>query len=402
VRRRSRRSSSRSKGSRGGFFFWFLTCAGLATLAWLFWGHLLPHPNSPAVATPKQSPEPAQRAASDQKTQGSPPPLAVPPAERRTTDFPLIGPAHPNSARSHPSATESPVPAPPPEVPKPPPGAVLEAQLALVRHGISPGSIDGVSGSQTRSALRAFQFQQGLPQTGQLDGPTRALLQSPEPLQRQYFVSPEDLARLTPVGKTWLAKSQQSRLDYESMLELVSEKFQSHPTLIRKWNPSLQWTNVTVGTSILVPNLELPSVRSKAAFVRIRLADKTLQAFDRNTNLLAHFPCSIARRVEKRPVGSLLVEVVAENPNYRFDPAMYPDSAEARRLGRALMIPPGPNNPVGTAWIGLNKPGYGIHGTPRPEEVGRTESLGCFRLANWNAEFLLQLVWVGMPVMVEP
>jgi lipoprotein-anchoring transpeptidase ErfK/SrfK len=65
------------------------------------------------------------------------------------------------------------------------------------------------------------------------------------------------------------------------------------------------------------------------------------------------------------------------------------------------MIPPGPNNPVGTAWIGLNKQGYGIHGTPHPEEVGRTESHGCFRLSNWDAEYLSQLVAVGTPVNID-
>jgi lipoprotein-anchoring transpeptidase ErfK/SrfK len=67
-----------------------------------------------------------------------------------------------------------------------------------------------------------------------------------------------------------------------------------------------------------------------------------------------------------------------------------------------LILPPGPNNPVGTVWIGLDQSGYGIHGTPRPEQVGRAESHGCFRLANWNAEYFSQMVWVGMPVFVQP
>ena len=92
----------------------------------------------------------------------------------------------------------------------------------------------------------------------------------------------------------------------------------------------------------------------------------------------------------------------ALNPNYVFDPDNFPESAEARELNRKLIVPPGPNNPVGTVWIGLDKPGYGIHGTPHPEQVGRTESHGCFRLANWNAEFLLRLVNVGTTVLVEP
>jgi lipoprotein-anchoring transpeptidase ErfK/SrfK len=132
------------------------------------------------------------------------------------------------------------------------------------------------------------------------------------------------------------------------------------------------------------------------------LFEKVLQTFDENTNLLAHFPCSIAQRVEKRPIGQLRVAVLAPNPNYTFDPEVFPESAEAQELGRKLILPPGPNNPVGTVWIGLDKPGYGLHGTPHPEQVGRTESHGCFRLANWNAEYLLTMMWVGMPVYVEP
>jgi len=151
-----------------------------------------------------------------------------------------------------------------------------------------------------------------------------------------------------------------------------------------------------------LPEAACPDPSAKAAFITIRLSDKTLEAFDANTNLLAHFPCSIARRVEKRPAGELHVEVIAPNPNYTFDPEVFPESSEARQLNRKLILPPGPNNPVGTAWIGLDKPGYGIHGTPNPEQVGRTESHGCFRLANWNAEYLLKLVSIGTLVRVEP
>ena len=105
--------------------------------------------------------------------------------------------------------------------------------------------------------------------------------------------------------------------------------------------------------------------------------------------------------MEKRPVGELRVAVIVQNPDYTFDPTIFPESSEARMIKRKLKIPAGPNNPVGTAWIGLDKPGYGIHGTPRPEDVGRTESHGCFRLANSNAEHLAKLVWIGLPVYVE-
>lgn len=281
-----------------------------------------------------------------------------------------------------------------------PPQNSFEVQLALARAGISSGSFDGVVGSQTRAAVRAFQLREGLIETGVADAETKARLQLTSPPLTNYLVTTNDLARLQPLSTTWLGKSQQSALDYETILELVAERGHAHPLFIKRLNPAVEWTNVTVGVELRIPNVSYPPARARAAFVVIHLAGKTLQAFDANTNLLAHFPCSIAARVEKRPVGELHVAVVAPNPNYTFDPEVFPESAEAKQLGRKLILQPGPNNPVGVAWIGLDRPGYGIHGTPSPEQVGRTESHGCFRLANWNAEYLLKLVTVGTPVRV--
>jgi lipoprotein-anchoring transpeptidase ErfK/SrfK len=280
---------------------------------------------------------------------------------------------------------------------------VLTAQVALARRAISSGPIDAMLGSQTRAALMAFQELEHLPVNGKLDAATEAKLFQEASIYSVYVLTAEDLARLLPLGKTWLAKSEQPRLDYENVLELVSEKNHSNPKLLRWLNPEIDWDHVEAGTSVKVVAAEYPPPARRAAFVRIFLAERRLQAFDENTNLLAHFPCSIAARVEKRPAGEALhVNVVAPNPNYTFDPEVFPESAEARQLGKKLILQPGPNNPVGTVWLGLDKPGYGIHGTPKPEEVGRTESHGCFRLANWNAEYLLKLVTVGTPVFVEP
>jgi lipoprotein-anchoring transpeptidase ErfK/SrfK len=279
---------------------------------------------------------------------------------------------------------------------------VLGVQLALARRGISAGPIDGVIGSQTRAALRVFQKTEGLPVTGLIDERTLSRLSLGQPSLTNYVVTAEDVARLTWVPSTWLGKASRERLDYESILELVSEKNHAHPKLVRQLNPSIQWDRVRPGTSVTVPAGALPPLRGRAGFVKISLSEKALRVFDPASNLVAHFPCSIARKVEKRPVGELRVVRLAPNPNYRFDPEIFKESPEARKIGRKLMIPPGPNNPVGTAWIGLSRAGYGIHGTPHPEDVGRTESHGCFRLANWNAEFLVRAAWVGMPVFVEP
>jgi len=312
------------------------------------------------------------------------------------------------TARAHPAATTTTAVRPqtrPLTIPRQSPADfprpvhdVLEAQIALARRGISPGSIDAALGSLTRAAISVFQESENLPQTGTLDADTRARLTLDAPLLTNYIVTADDLARLQPLGKSWLAKSQQTALDYETELELVAEKSHSHPLLIEKLNPAVNWTNLAAGAVLQVPDVNYPDPADKAAFVVIHLSDKFLEAFDTETNLLAHFPCSIAAKVEKRPVGELHVAVVAPNPNYTFDPELFPESGETQKL----VLPPGPNNPVGVAWIGLDKPGYGIHGTPAPEQIGRTESHGCFRLANWDAEYLLKLAWVGMPVLVEP
>lgn len=278
---------------------------------------------------------------------------------------------------------------------------VFEAQIALARRAISPGAIDGVPGSQTRAAISVFQETENLPATGELDADTKTHLTLDRPVLTEYVVTTNDLDSLQPLGKTWLAKSEQSSLAYETELDLVGEKSHSSPTLIEKLNPNVNWANISAGTVLKIPDVNYPDPVDKAAFFVIHLSDRYLEAFDDETNLIAHVPCSIAAKVDKRPVGELHVTVIIQNPNYTVDPDLFPESEELQAIGHKLVLPPGPRNPVGVAWIGLDKPGYGIHGTPNAELVGRTESHGCFRLANWDAAYLSQMVWVGMPVEVE-
>ncbi|MDB6108822.1 MAG: hypothetical protein JWR69_572 [Pedosphaera sp.] len=369
---------ARSRRSSSNIIYGLLTVALAVLLVWLWWssGQTKRRTAKPK-AVPPIAAKPLPPAAPAVIIPAVPPPAL--PANR-----PVVPPASVPPGNSWPRPVQN----------------LFEAQLALVDQGISSGSLDGVTGSQTRAALAAFQRLEHLPPTGELDALTKEKLQLAESPYTTYTITSDDLARLQPIASTWLGKSQQTALDYENILELVAEKSFAHPNFLRRLNPGVNWTNMIAGTTVQVPNASYPEPDSKAAFVVIHLTAKTLEAFDTDTNLLAHFPCSIARRVEKRPVGQLHVAVVAPHPNYTFDPDVFPESPEAQELKRKLILPPGPNNPVGVAWIGLDKPGYGIHGTPRPEEVGRTESHGCFRLANWNAEYLLRLVTVGTPVYV--
>lgn len=377
---------------------WALLALVAVPLVWIFWHYT----HSGSTPAPNVVVNPPARDLTPIVVQPGPLITGLPPVVRVTpTNLVVVRPA---------ITSAPPVVAVPPR-PMVEPGEngfprsvqnVLEAQIALARQGISSGPLDGVPGSQTRLALRAYQARERLPVTGDLDAATKASLVLTAPAFTTYQVTTEDLTRLRPLAGTWLGKSAQDRLDYESILELVSERGAAHSNFIRRLNAGIDWTNVVAGTELKLPATTPPPPRARVAFLRINLGDKTLQAFDAGTNLLAHFPCSIARRVEKRPVGELHVAVVAPNPNYTFDPDVFPESEEGRQLKRKLVLPPGPNNPVGTAWIGLDRPGYGIHGTPLPEQVGRTESHGCFRLANWNAEWLVRRVAPGTPVYVEP
>ena len=81
------------------------------------------------------------------------------------------------------------------------------------------------------------------------------------------------------------------------------------------------------------------------------------------------------------------------NPNYTYNPNLNFKQGENNKI---LTIPPGPNGPVGSIWIALDKPTYGIHGTPDPSKIGKTESHGCVRLTNWDAQELAKIVKPGV------
>jgi len=280
--------------------------------------------------------------------------------------------------------------------------STLELQVELHRRGFSCGSIDGIAGAQTEAALRAFQRANGIANTGVLDSGTRECLSLAAPALGEYAFSVIELAGLHPVPATWLEKSQMQFLGYASALELVAERFHAHPDLIRRLNPGFNWSAVLPGMKVVVPAADHVVVSGRAAQIVIALGARELEVVDGLSRVIAHFPVSIARMAEKRPVGDLHVTVIIPDPDYTFDPDVFPESAEGRALDRKLVVPPGPNNPVGLVWIGLDRPGYGIHGTPEPEKIGRTESHGCFRLANWDALTLADLVEVGTAVIVEP
>lgn len=290
-------------------------------------------------------------------------------------------------------------PARPPGADNHTPAGVMEIQVALASRGFRVGLIDGIDGPRTRAALMAFQQATAAPFSPVSHLAGRPAGSNGVPALTSHVVTTEDLAALGPVPATWLGKSKALRLSHETLLEAMAERSASHPKLILRLNPRIIWNQVPPGTKVILPRFQDPPIRP-AARVSINLKTCTLLARDSSGRVLLMAPCSIGRMASSRPVGTLRVVAIVQNPTYTFDPARFPESSEARSLDRKLLLPPGPNNPVGVAWIGLDRPGIGIHGTPSPETVGRPESHGCFRLANWDAAYLARISWAGLPVDV--
>ncbi len=269
-------------------------------------------------------------------------------------------------------------------------------QVALDRSGFSPGLIDGTIGRKTELATREFQRSRGLSVTGRLDSPTASALGvGPKSAVVAYSIEAADFAGVGPVPENWIEKSNLPRLAYESLEAALAERFHCTRGLLRRVNPDRDLTTIGVGDTIVVPRLSNDVEVLRGDSLVVNLAEKTIRVLDAGGELVALFHCSIAKRREKCPTGETTVAVITENPTYTFDPKMWP---EVKGVDRKLLIPAGPRNPVGLCWIGLHLPGYGIHGSPAPEMIGKTGSHGCFRLTNWDSLRLARMIRVGARV----
>jgi lipoprotein-anchoring transpeptidase ErfK/SrfK len=273
-------------------------------------------------------------------------------------------------------------------------------QVALERMHFSCGFIDGDQGMRTQRMLRAFQQSRDLPQSGVLDDATRAAIGEPGEPFLSYTVTQADVESIMPKPQTWRDKAKATRLGYNDIWEMLAEKFHCTRGYLKDLNRDVK--QPVAGSDIIGPKVYPAAAYPLAASLRVNLGETSIEALDASGRVIAFFPCSIAKDKNKRPNGRLVVKSVVPDPDYTFDPALFKDASVAEHITHKMTLPPGPRNPVGTAWIGLSLPGYGIHGTPEPENISRTQSHGCFRLANWNANKVLKMVRVGTPVDVEP
>ena len=312
--------------------------------------------------------------------------------------------------------------------------ANLQLQVMLDRAGFSPGTIDGRNGPNTKKALAQYEQQNagdGLPSIEALT---------------TYTITPEDAeGPFAPsIPRDLMEQAALPALAYTSPLEALAERLHTTPALLQRLNPSARFA---ADEQIQVPNVEpliLPvdkpeispetraaerkaaaaarpagtagrrgdaSGRSTAStkqpntiaerpdvVVTVTKSTSALTVRDLSGRILLYAPVTTGSQHDPLPIGEWKVNGTQFNPNFNYNPKLFWDAHPADSKAR---IPPGPNNPVGLVWIDLSKEHYGIHGTPEPSTIGRTESHGCVRLTNWDALKLAGLVKPGTKVVFE-
>ena len=322
---------------------------------------------------------------------------------------------------------------------------VMQAQVILDRLGFTPGVVDGKEGMSTRNAIMGFQEANGLPESGELDEATRTALAKWDTIPATRIVTiPEDFAA-GPFQKLPKSPADQAKLPamgYESLDEKLAERFHTTIATLAMLNPGGK--PATTGgpapapapsqsaspgaptglfrarQQIRVPNvggdtieeagvsdpdwrktlamLGVGSNQPQAARVVVSKSQGTLKAYDAEGKLIAVYTATMGSEHDPLPLGEWKILGKAYNPKFHYNPDLFWDASSK---DDKELLPPGPNGPVGVVWIDISKPHYGIHGTPRPETIGRAESHGCVRLTNWDAARLAQMVSAKTELLFE-
>lgn len=297
------------------------------------------------------------------------------------------------------------------------PRPVMKMQVILDRLGFSPGVVDGKASSATRNALIGFQQNNQLSPTGELDDATQTALSRWAQIQATRVVTiPADFASgpFAPLPKEQTEQAKLPALGYASLDEKLAERFHTTPETLHALNPAPAGSPpvpFAAGQKIRVPNVGGDIVDSAGVDdedwlrtlvtlgvgtdqpsldrIVVSKGKGTLSGYDTSGKLVAVFPVTTGSSRDPLPLGNWKIYGIDRNPKFHYNPELFWDVSDKKPK---VLLPPGPNGPVGVVWIDLSKEHYGIHGTPEPAMIGKSQSHGCVRLTNWDAARLAQMV----------
>ncbi len=272
----------------------------------------------------------------------------------------------------------------------------VRLQVLLDRAHFSPGEIDGKFGENTKKALRAFAEAQQLPTATLSDDVWKKLATDERPVTANATITEKDVQGpfLDKLPSKMEDMKDIPRLGYTSPREGLAEKYHMSEELLSMLNPGQRFDRA--GDSIVVvetgEEAEKPAMADRVEVDKVR---QTVKLFDKSNALIGFYPATVGSEEKPSPTGAMKVTKIDPNPTYHYNPKYHFKGVHS---DKPFTIKPGPNNPVGTMWINLSGEGYGIHGTPAPGKVSKSESHGCVRLTNWDAERVAERVKKGTPV----
>mgnify|MGYP002777052665 FL=1 len=309
-------------------------------------------------------------------------------------------------------------------------GQMFHAQVLMSAHGFSPGVIDGKKGESFVLALKSFQESRGLKVNGELDGPTRnALLQANRPSTLMVKLTADDVGGrfVNPFPSDPEKQAELEFLGYRNMLEKLAERYHTTPDTIVALNGGDK--RIGVGQVLRLPNvvpasgdgaaegdganvmrvLNVSGNQPQGDYVVVDKSEGVLKVYSGEVpaegkgaatgqrKLVAAFPVTMGSKRYPLPIGRWKATTYAFLPPFKYQPEILNNP----KTDKELDLPPGPNGPVGVAWLDLTKEHYGIHGTNEPQTIGRAESSGCIRMTNWDVLRLSRMLKPGFTAIFQ-
>lgn len=301
---------------------------------------------------------------------------------------------------------------------------VVLMQAYLDRQGFSAGPIDGTDGPLYEAAIRSYETTHPGVLISDM-GQVPAVLKELGGAYTEYQLTRDDLRWIAPQPTTPPASGRKKSaaapeqpitlenltsvpfLPYRSAWEFVAERYHCSESFLRRINQGLK-APVTAGALFIVPNVlpfeletalkePLQPAADPAAPVTATIIGNSRLEVRRSGKLIANLPVSVARPGLRGRGTWKILEAIAR-------PRLTSTGDPAAPMTTPMVLPPGPNNPVGPIWIYLAKAKektplpYGLHGTSIPGYMTRQESVGGFRMTNWDIARVVRLLPVDTPL----